>query len=117
MRTVWQTFIVIVICAILIRVVVLDSFILNLKVKKKTLLEKNILSELNRLMHKKNFVKKVEVTIDQDLIDIDLFDSRLELINKDGLSKGEQQLYATALLKALVQESNINFPVFIDKDF
>jgi DNA sulfur modification protein DndD len=30
------------------------------------------------------------------------------------LSKGEQQLYATALLKALVEESNIRFPVFVD---
>jgi len=30
------------------------------------------------------------------------------------LSKGEQQLYATALLKALVDESGIQFPVFID---
>ena len=30
------------------------------------------------------------------------------------MSKGEQQLYATAILKALVEESNIEFPVFID---
>ena len=47
-------------------------------------------------------------------MDIDLFDSNDQLINKESLSKGEQQLYATALLKALVDESGINFPVFID---
>ena len=47
-------------------------------------------------------------------MDIDLLDSKNNLINKDSLSKGEQQLYATALLKALVDESGIQFPVFID---
>ena len=42
------------------------------------------------------------------------YDDNNNLIDKDDLSKGEQQLYATALLKALVDESGINFPVFID---
>lgn len=92
----------------------LDIFINKLKVKKKASLEKNILQELNRLMHKSSFVSRVEVIIEGDLIDIELYDSNDDIINKDGLSKGEQQLYATALLKALVDESNIRFPVFID---
>jgi DNA sulfur modification protein DndD len=92
----------------------LDIFINRLKVKKKASLEKNILQELNRLMHKSSFVSKVEVIIEGELIDIELYDSNDDIINKDGLSKGEQQLYATALLKALVDESNIRFPVFID---
>lgn len=92
----------------------LDDFIYRLKIRKKASLEKNILLQLNRLMHKSNFVSKVEVIIDGDLIDIELYDKHLNPINKDGLSKGEQQLYATALLKALVEESNIRFPVFID---
>lgn len=47
-------------------------------------------------------------------IDIQLYNERKEIIPKESLSKGQQQLYATALLKALVEESNINFPVFID---
>lgn len=92
----------------------LSDFILQLKLKKKASLEKNIKKELNLLMHKSNFVDMVEVRIDGDLIDIELYDRIGNIINKDGLSKGEQQLYATALLKALVTESNINFPVFID---
>lgn len=92
----------------------LEGFIKKLKNKKKSSLEGNILRELNRLMHKTNFVHRVEVVIDGDLIDIELFDATNAIINKDGLSKGEQQLYATALLKALVDESNIRFPVFID---
>lgn len=92
----------------------LDEFILRLKAKKKSSLEGAIKKELNRLMHKANFVARVEVTIEGDLIDIELYDHRDEVIHKDGLSMGERQLYATALLKALVDESNIRFPVFID---
>lgn len=92
----------------------LETFIHQLKLKKKANLEKNIKKELNGLMHKRNFVDFVEVKIDGDLIDIELYDKHGNSINKDGLSKGEQQLYATALLKALITESNIQFPVFID---
>lgn len=92
----------------------LEQFIRQLKNKKKASLEKNIQKELNALMHKHDFVNRVEVLIEGDLIDIDLFDTQNQIINKDALSKGEQQLYATALLKALVTESHIQFPVFID---
>jgi DNA sulfur modification protein DndD len=92
----------------------LNDFIYQLKQKKKASLEQRIKKALNTLMHKGDFVKSVIVTIDGDLIDIDLFDTQNHKINKDSLSKGEQQLYATALLKALVSESNIQFPVFID---
>jgi DNA sulfur modification protein DndD len=92
----------------------LEKFIYQLKQKKKGSLEKNIKKELNRLMHKSNFVERVEVKVEGDLIDVDLFDFEKSIINKDSLSKGEQQLYATALLKALITESNIQFPVFID---
>ncbi|MES2375375.1 MAG: DNA sulfur modification protein DndD [Bacteroidota bacterium] len=92
----------------------LNDFIYQLKQKKKNSLEQRIKKALNTLMHKGDFVKSVMVTIDGDLIDIDLFDTQNQKINKDSLSKGEQQLYATALLKALVSESNIQFPVFID---
>ena len=65
-------------------------------------------------MHKKSFIKDVNVEIIGEDIDINLIDSRGNIINKDSLSKGEQQMYASALLKALVDESEIEFPVFID---
>ena len=65
-------------------------------------------------MHKGDFVDRVDVKIEGDLIDVELYDGKKVLINKDSLSKGEQQLYATALLKALITESNTQFPVFID---
>ena len=77
-------------------------------------MEEQILKGLETLMHKKGFIKKVEVEIIGDDIDIILKNNRGEEIKKESLSKGEQQMYATALLRGLVEESDILFPVFID---
>ena len=92
----------------------LKEFIKQFKENKKVSLEKQILKGLETLMHKKGFVKKVQVDIIGDDIDIRLFNNRKEEIKKETLSKGEQQMYATSLLSGLVEESNIDFPVFID---
>lgn len=92
----------------------INSLIQKIKEEKKYALQKSILLGLKKLMHKDNFVFNVKVNISDDIMDIDLIDTRGNIIDKDGLSKGEQQLYATALLKALVDESGISFPVFID---
>ncbi len=91
----------------------LKEFIVNFKEQKKKSLEKNILNGLNTLMHMK-LINKVEVEIIGDDININLYNKRKELIRKESLSKGQQQIYASALLKGLVEESNIEFPVFID---
>lgn len=80
----------------------LKDFIEKFKSKKKESLEKQILEGLETLLHKKGFVKKVEVEIIGDTIDIVLKNVRGEEIKKESLSKGEQQMYATALLRALV---------------
>jgi DNA sulfur modification protein DndD len=92
----------------------LQKFISNFKEEKKKSLERQILDGLNTLMHKKGFINRVEVQIIGEDIDINLIDERGEYINKGNLSKGEQQMYATALLMGLVEESYIKFPVFID---
>ena len=94
----------------------LKNFIKSFKEEKKKSLEENILNELNILMHKKGFIKKVLVDINHsgDDVDINLYNSRNEKIDKGSLSMGERQMYASALLKALVDESDIEFPVFID---
>ncbi len=92
----------------------LKEFIAKFKDAKKESLEKQILSGLETLLHKKGFVKEVEVEIIGDTIDIILKNARGEAIRKESLSKGEQQMYATALLRGLVEESDIEFPVFID---
>ena len=86
----------------------------RIKEEKKYSLQKSIILGLRKLMHKNDFVSNVKVRIENDVMDIDLIDRNNNIIDKDTLSKGEQQLYATALLKALVDESGINFPVFID---
>lgn len=92
----------------------LKDFIAKFKAKKKESLEEQILSGLDTLLHKKGFIKKVDVEIIGDDIDIVLKNARGEEIKKESLSKGEQQMYATALLRGLVEESDIQFPVFID---
>ena len=86
----------------------------RIKDEKKYALQKAIHTGLKQLMHKNNFIDRVEVRIEHDIMDIDLFDQQGQPVDKTSLSKGEQQLYATALLKALVDESGIDFPVFID---
>ncbi|MBR4624651.1 MAG: AAA family ATPase [Alphaproteobacteria bacterium] len=92
----------------------LDSFLAKLKQEKKKSLEVKIKNTLNNLMHKTDFIGNVKVIIVEDCMDVVLYSPDNDVINKDSLSKGEQQLYATSLLKALVDESGIEFPVFID---
>jgi len=92
----------------------LGMFIMRIKAEKKNSLEERVLSNLNMLMHKKDFIHRVIVEINSDILDIHLIDRRGKEIRKDDLSKGEQQLYATAILEALVEESGIDFPVFVD---
>lgn len=92
----------------------LTVFLSELKVKRKASLEEKVKNEIDILMHKTDFIAGVSMDIQDDIIEINLLDSKNEIINKEKLSKGEQQLYATAILKALVDESGISFPVFID---
>lgn len=92
----------------------LDTFLIGLKRDKKNSLEQRIKNTLNTLMHKVDFIGSVKVRIADDCTDIDLFSPQENIIEKESLSKGEQQLYATSILKALVDESGIDFPVFID---
>lgn len=92
----------------------LGAFIIEFKKQKKALLEEEILEGLKMLMHKQNFIHRAEVEIIGEDIDIHLYNVRDERIRKESLSKGEQQMYATALLRGLVEGSAIEFPVFID---
>lgn len=91
-----------------------DTFLGKFKEERKNSLQKRILANMNRLLHKKNLVKDVQVFIRHDIVDI-------SLIGKDGkkqevsdLSNGEKQMFSTSLLSALVEETGIQFPVFID---
>lgn len=92
----------------------ITDIIQKIKEDKKYSLQKSIVLGLKKIMHKSDFIHNVQVNVTDDVMDIDLLDKNNLVIDKDSLSKGEQQLYATALLKALVDESGIKFPVFID---
>ena len=92
----------------------INTIIQKIKEDKKYSLQKSIMLGLKKIMHKNDFIHNIRVNVVDDVMDIDLLDKNDNIIDKDSLSKGEQQLYATALLKALVDESGIKFPVFID---
>ena len=94
----------------------LQNFIALFKEEKKKSLEEKMLKGLQTLMHKKDFITRVEVDISLtgEDIDITLYDGINNIIDKGALSMGERQMYASALLNALVDESDIEFPVFID---
>ena len=92
----------------------LRDYITLYKDRKKASLGKQIHKGLKMLMHKKGFVHDVQVHIIGGDIEIELYNKRGDVILKEGLSKGEQQLYATALLYGLVEESDFDFPIFID---
>lgn len=94
----------------------LQDYIAKFKEQKKESLQEKMLNALNTLLHKKGFIKKVEVDISftGDDIDIVLYNQSNQIIDKSSLSMGERQMYASALLNSLVDESEIEFPVFID---
>lgn len=91
----------------------LTTFTINFQSEKKESLEKSILKNLKSLLHM-DLINIVKVEITNDYVDILLYNKRNEEISKDSLSKGQQQIYASSLLKSLVEESEISFPVFID---
>ncbi len=94
----------------------LQKFINLFKEEKKKSLGEKMLISLDTLLHKKNFIRKVDVDISMsgDDIDIVLYNGNDKIIDKSSLSMGERQMYASALLSSLVDESEIEFPVFID---
>jgi DNA sulfur modification protein DndD len=93
----------------------LEVFITKFKEQKKESLQTKMLDALTRLLHKKDLIQRVDVDIlTSEDIDIILYNESNKEVDKSGLSMGERQLYASALLSSLVSESEIDFPVFID---
>lgn len=94
----------------------IQSFLLRFKDEKKKALEKNLLEKLKSFLHKKDLVNNVIVDIqgNGEDVDINLFDNDNRKIDKGILSMGERQMFASALLGALVEETGLDFPVFID---
>ena len=91
---------------------VLDEYSLSLRAEKISILEDNVLKGLEMLMHKKDFIKKV--IIDKDTFDVILYNFNDDEITKNMLSKGELQIYATALVWGLAKTSGRTLPFMID---
>jgi len=100
---------------------VLKSFVFEQKELKKESLAINILSEMQKLMHKLNvndnhFITDVKVTIlaEGNGMKITLYNADDIEVKKAILSQGEKQLYISSLIKAILKESIQSLPIFID---
>ncbi len=94
---------------------VLKGFIKEEKEEKTEAIKNKLLQELESLWHKK-LINRADLTIlpNDKGMDVELFDENDKPINSKDLSKGEQQIYVSALLKAILDSSIHNLPVFID---
>lgn len=94
----------------------IQKFLVRFKDEKKRSLETRLQEKLIGFLHKKDLVHKVVVDIqgNGEDVDINLFDAKEKKIDKGILSMGERQMFASALLGALVEETQLEFPVFID---
>lgn len=91
---------------------VLDEYSQSLRNEKISLLESNVLRGLDILLHKKDFIKKV--IIDKESFAVKLYNGNNDEITKNMLSKGELQIYATALVWGLAKTSGRPLPFMID---
>lgn len=94
----------------------IQKFLVRFKDEKKKSLENRLQEKLTSFLHKKELVHKVVVDIqgNGEDVDINLYDTNDKKIDKGILSMGERQMFASALLGALVEETQLEFPVFID---
>ena len=91
---------------------VLEDYANSLRSKKLELLESYILDKLQVLLHKKNFIEKI--SIDAKTFEVKLYKGNDDEITKDMLSKGELQMYATAVVWGLALTSGRPLPFMID---
>jgi len=91
---------------------VLEDYANSLRSKKLELLESYILDKLQVLLHKKNFIEKI--SIDAETFEVKLYKGNNDEITKDMLSKGELQMYATAVVWGLALTSGRPLPFMID---
>ena len=91
---------------------VLEEYSQLLRRKKLELLEGYILDGLKMLLHKKDFIEKV--SIDKETFEVRLYKGNDDEITKNMLSKGELQMYATAVVWGLAKTSGRPLPFMID---
>ena len=94
---------------------VLNDFIKEEKEEKKEAIKDKLLLELNTLWHKQLISNaKLFILPDDKGMEVELLDKDNKPIQSKELSKGEQQIYISALLKSILDSSIHSLPVFID---
>ena len=91
---------------------VLEEYSQRLRESKLKLLEDYLLQGIQMLIHKDDFIEKV--SIDKETFEVTLYRKNDDEILKSELSKGEQQMFATAVLWALAKTSGRPLPFIID---
>jgi len=91
---------------------VLEEYSQRLRKSKLKLLEDYLLQGIQMLIHKENFIEKV--SIDKETFEVTLYRKDDDELKKSELSKGEQQMFATAVLWALAKTSGRPLPFIID---
>ena len=91
---------------------VLEEYSQRLRESKLKLLEDYLLQGIQTLIHKENFIEKV--SIDKETFEVTLYRKDDDELKKSELSKGEQQMFATAVLWALAKTSGRPLPFIID---
>ena len=90
---------------------VLDMFARRLRDEKISMLESNTLECIRHLFHKKDFA--TAISIDRDTFKVTMFRNDA-VVNKDTMSTGEQQMYATAIMWGIAITSGRRLPFMID---
>lgn len=90
----------------------LEDYSKLLRNRKIEFLERYILDGLKMLLHKENFIDKV--SINPETFEVKLFKGDDDELTKDMLSKGELQMYATAVIWGLAKTSGRPLPFMID---
>ena len=91
---------------------VLEKFSRKQTRRKLQSLEELLVARFRELSRKENFIVGAQIS-EKDL-SITLFDSAKNVIPKEQLSAGEQQMFAIAMMWALRQLSGRPYPVVID---
>lgn len=91
---------------------VLAEYTVQLTQAKMVTLSNAIVEGFNRLSHKPDRIKHVE--LDPQTFAVTLYDTYNRSISKDELSAGEQQIYTTALLWGLARTSGKPLPMILD---
>jgi DNA sulfur modification protein DndD len=95
---------------------VIKDFQKQYQAKRTHELETSIKEMWNKLSHKEKFVKNIRVLPDSNF-EVKLYDNFESEIDKTKMSAGEREIYAIALLWALVQVSGKKLPIVVDTPF